>query len=87
MSLTCIGGTYRYVKITLPEGVTDEGSMLSALQEQFEQILVSHGLLKEGLEAAADELGRGVLQESSVTAQRIREQTTEYVLSFALQSH
>ncbi|PCH34839.1 hypothetical protein WOLCODRAFT_145533 [Wolfiporia cocos MD-104 SS10] len=45
-----------YVEISLPEGVQDAGSPFQKLQTRFEQVLVHHGLLKEGidLEAVAD---------------------------------
>ncbi|KAH9913806.1 uncharacterized protein BXZ73DRAFT_55352 [Epithele typhae] len=35
-----------FVKILLPEAVTEDGSRLSALQERFEEILIEHGLLQ-----------------------------------------
>lgn len=36
------------MKIVLPDGVLEPGSEFSALQERFEKILISRGLLKEG---------------------------------------
>lgn len=39
---------HRYVRITLPEGVRQEGSEFQLLQAQFEKILIDHGLLKPG---------------------------------------
>lgn len=54
--------------------------MVSDLQEEFERILINHGLLKEGIDAAADELGRSVSQESKAAAQQFRKQTSEYVI-------
>lgn len=73
------GVVRRYVKITLPEGVTIQGSPFERLQTQFEQILVQHGLLKEGVEAVADELGKSMRESSAGAAQRIRLSTSEYV--------
>ena len=35
-----------YVKVSLPEGVTQEGSEFWSLQEQFEKVLISQGLLQ-----------------------------------------
>ncbi|KZT66482.1 hypothetical protein DAEQUDRAFT_674869 [Daedalea quercina L-15889] len=67
-----------YVKITLPEGVTVEGSPFETLQTQFEQILVHYGLLKEGVEAVADELGKSMREGSANTAQSVRTSTSEY---------
>ncbi|PIL34559.1 hypothetical protein GSI_03337 [Ganoderma sinense ZZ0214-1] len=42
------GGGDRFVKITLPEGVEEDDSRLSALQTKFEQVLIAHGLLQPG---------------------------------------
>ena len=36
------------MKITLPAGVEEDGSRLSALQTKFEQVLITHGLLQPG---------------------------------------
>ena len=36
------------MKITLPEGVEEDESPLSALQTKFEQVLIAHGLLQPG---------------------------------------
>ena len=52
---------------------------MSKLREQFEQILVNYGLLKEGIEAVGDELGRSVSNDASSVAEAIRNGTTEYV--------
>lgn len=38
----------RYVKIVLPDGVREPDSEFNALQERFEKILISRGLLKPG---------------------------------------
>lgn len=64
------------MKITLPEVVTHEPSFVR-LQEKFEQILIDHGLLKTGIEAVGDELGRSVREDAVSTAQAIRETTAE----------
>lgn len=69
----------RYVKITLPEGVTTRGSPSEKLQTQLEQILVHHGLLKEGVEAVADELAKSMREGSATVAQSVRLSTSEYV--------
>lgn len=66
----------RYVKITLPEGVTTRGSPSEKLQTQLEQILVHHGLLKE---AVADELAKSMREGSATVAQSVRLSTSEYV--------
>jgi len=68
-----------YVKVALPPGVKDTGSALSILQEQFEKILISHGLLKEGIEAVGDELGRSVREDGAAAAHRVQEATKEYL--------
>lgn len=36
------------MKLVLPDGVREPGSEFNALQERFEKILISRGLLKEG---------------------------------------
>ncbi|KAI0688601.1 hypothetical protein BC835DRAFT_1419040 [Cytidiella melzeri] len=41
-------GVLGYAKLVLPEGVSEPNSEFSILQEQFEKILISHGLLDEG---------------------------------------
>ncbi|KAI0089567.1 hypothetical protein BDY19DRAFT_942922 [Irpex rosettiformis] len=41
-------GISGYVKLILPEGVSEAGSEFAALQERFERILINHGLLNEG---------------------------------------
>ncbi|KAH9841153.1 uncharacterized protein C8Q71DRAFT_702214 [Rhodofomes roseus] len=67
-----------YVKITLPEGVTVQGSPFEKLQTQFEEILVHHGLLKEGIEAVADEVGKSMREGSANVAQTVRKSTSDY---------
>lgn len=67
------------MKVTLPEGVAAQGSPFEKLQTQFEQILVHHGLLKEGIEAVADEVGKSMRESSAGVAQRVRSSTSEYV--------
>jgi hypothetical protein len=47
------------------------------LQEQFEQILIDYGLLKAGVEAAADELGRSVHEDAAGAAEAIRKGKAE----------
>ncbi|TFY60917.1 hypothetical protein EVJ58_g4844 [Rhodofomes roseus] len=70
-----VGG---YVKITLPEGVTVQGSPFEKLQTKFEEILVHHGLLKEGIEAVADEVGKSMREGSANVAQTVRKSTSDY---------
>ncbi|TFK85394.1 hypothetical protein K466DRAFT_494844, partial [Polyporus arcularius HHB13444] len=53
-----------FVKITLPEGVTEDGSRLSALQTKFEEVLISHGLLQPGDEGAAERVKHAMHLES-----------------------
>ena len=48
MANCAAGGRDRFVKITLPEGVEEDDSPLSALQTKFEQVLIAHGLLQPG---------------------------------------
>jgi len=68
-----------YGKITLPEGVTEPGSELAQLQAKFEQVLIDQGLLKEGMAAGADELGKSVRYDSATFAQRLRERTALFL--------
>ncbi|KAI0773132.1 senescence-associated protein-domain-containing protein [Trametes elegans] len=58
-----------------PESSAD----LAELQNQFELVLVEYGLLKDGFEAAADEVSRSVREDSARTAQRIREAKDFYL--------
>ncbi|TBU44170.1 hypothetical protein BD309DRAFT_990477 [Dichomitus squalens] len=44
-----------FVKITLPEGVTEDGSQLSTLQTKFEEVLIAHGLLQPSADDASRE--------------------------------
>ena len=60
------------MKITLPNGVMEEGSEFAKLQENFEKILIDYGLLKDGIAAAGDELGRSAREGASSTARKIR---------------
>ncbi|CDO76654.1 hypothetical protein BN946_scf184986.g7 [Trametes cinnabarina] len=62
-----------FVAVALPEGVEDSSADLAELQNSFELALIEYGLLKDGFEAAADEVGRSVIEDSARTAQRIRE--------------
>ena len=36
------------MKLTLPEGVTEDGSRLSELQTKFEEVLIQHDMLQPG---------------------------------------
>ena len=62
-----------FVCIVLPDAVEQPGTDLAELQNHFELILTEYGLLKDGFEAAADEVGRSIRENSARTAQRIRE--------------
>ncbi|KAL7278248.1 hypothetical protein ACG7TL_008224 [Trametes sanguinea] len=68
-SLTCPSG---FVAIVLPEAVEQPGADLAELQNRFELALIEYGLLRDGSEAAADEVDRSVREDSARTAQRIR---------------
>lgn len=63
------------MKITLPEGVIQEGTEFAKLQEHFEKILIDHGLLKDGLAAAGDEVERSVKESTGNAARKIRGDT------------
>ncbi|GJE99673.1 hypothetical protein PsYK624_159440 [Phanerochaete sordida] len=68
-----VGG---YVKIVLPEEVSSN-KQIGQLQEQFEQVLIDYGLLKEGVEAVGDELGRSVRESGASIAGSIRAKKRE----------
>ncbi|THH32717.1 hypothetical protein EUX98_g1458 [Antrodiella citrinella] len=74
-----VGEKVGYVKLTLPEGVKDEGSEFAQLQEQFEKVLVDHGLLKDGIAATGDNVGRSVQETAGSAARKIRGGTAEYL--------
>lgn len=66
----------RYVKLVFPENIsTNEES--KKLQEAFEQILIDYGLLKAGIEAVGDELGRSTREDAAATADTIRRSKNE----------
>ncbi|KAH9850995.1 hypothetical protein C2E23DRAFT_887020 [Lenzites betulinus] len=68
-----------FVAIVLPEATEHPGSDLAELQNDFELALIEYGLLKDGFEAAADEVGRSVREDSARTAQRIRDAKALYL--------
>ncbi|KAI0824434.1 hypothetical protein BC628DRAFT_1322728 [Trametes gibbosa] len=68
-----------FVAVVLPEVTDHPGTDLEGLQNDFELALVEYGLLKDGFEAAADEIGRSVHEDSARTAQRIRDAKTQYM--------
>ncbi|OBZ72987.1 hypothetical protein A0H81_06796 [Grifola frondosa] len=76
-----------YVKIVLPAGVTEPDSPLSELQSQFEQVLINHRLLKEGIVAAADEVGMSVREDPSHAAHCIRDATALHTSSLSQTTH
>lgn len=52
-------------------------TQLSQLRDRFEGILIEHGLLMGGIEAAGDEVGRSVRENTYRIARRIQEATKE----------
>ncbi|KAI0329468.1 hypothetical protein GY45DRAFT_862146 [Cubamyces sp. BRFM 1775] len=68
-----------FVGIVLPDAVEQPGTDLAELQNNFELILTEYGLLKDGFEAAADEVSRSIREDSARTAQRIREAKDFYL--------
>ncbi|KAI0370752.1 hypothetical protein BV20DRAFT_1035699 [Pilatotrama ljubarskyi] len=71
--------TTTFVGIVLPEAVDQPGVDLAELQNLFELALIEYGLLKDGFEAAADEVSRSVREDSARTAQRIRDAKEFYL--------
>jgi len=61
-------GAGTYVKITLPEEISVEGSEAEKARDAFEEILVQHGLLQEGPAAVADELSAGAREAGKTAA-------------------
>ncbi|KAI1793750.1 hypothetical protein LXA43DRAFT_1081303 [Ganoderma leucocontextum] len=63
------------VAIVLPEADAAHGASLDlpSPQNELELVLVEYGLLKDGIEAAADEVARSIHEDSTRTAQRLRE--------------
>ncbi|KAI0354450.1 hypothetical protein OH77DRAFT_1404967 [Trametes cingulata] len=68
-----------FVGVVLPESIEQPGVDLAELQNHFELALIEYGLLKDGFEAAADEVSRSVREDSARTAQRIREAKEFYL--------
>ncbi|KAH9895700.1 senescence-associated protein-domain-containing protein [Cubamyces lactineus] len=64
---------------TFPLYKTTSDTDLAELQNTFELVLTEYGLLKDGFEAAADEVGRSIREDSARTAQRIREAKDFYL--------
>lgn len=65
--------------IVLPETVEHPETDLAELQNDFELALIEYGLLKDGFEASADEVGRSVREDSVRLAQRVRQAKELYV--------
>ncbi|CAO1637161.1 unnamed protein product [Jaminaea pallidilutea] len=85
-----------WVRLVLPPGIHVQSSPLSNARDDFERILISHGLLLSGIRAAGDEVGRGAAQSGEETSQQIkdaagnhRDQTegTNSPASFSRSSH
>lgn len=70
-----------FVAITLPEVTAPLGASvdLASLQNDLELVLIEHDLLKDGFQAAADEIARSVREDSARTAQRIRDARVRYL--------
>ena len=71
----------RFIAIVLSETIAPLGAStdLATLQNQLELALIDHGLLKDGFEAAADEVARSVRDDSARVAQRIRDARELYL--------
>ncbi|KAI0738201.1 hypothetical protein C8Q80DRAFT_1347854, partial [Daedaleopsis nitida] len=88
------GVTGGFVKVTLPEGVMEDGSRLSELQTKFEELLIEHELLQPAAgEGTAERIKKAINSEPLVTipgtvaAQVLGEETTilsEGLLSLVL---
>lgn len=62
-----------WVRLVLPPGIHEQSSPLSNARDDFERILISHGLLLSGIRAAGDEVGRGAAQSGEETSQQIKD--------------
>lgn len=67
--------------LRLPHTVVNEDSHLATLQETFEAVLIKHGLLKDGIDAYADEIARSSQESALALAARIRQGTAAYLAS------
>jgi hypothetical protein len=67
-----------YIKVVLPSSVAERGSEFAKLQERFEEILIKYGLLKDGIEAIGDELGRSVRENALVASEAMRGAAAQY---------
>lgn len=64
-----------FIKITLPDNA---GGLSESAQEQFEQLLIDHGLLKTGVLAVGDEISRSMNEDTHAAARTVKETTAEY---------
>ncbi|KAI0631438.1 senescence-associated protein-domain-containing protein [Trametes polyzona] len=71
-----------FVAIVLPEAGEQPSADLAELQNEFELALIEYGLLKDGFEAAADEISRSVRENSARTAERIRRAKELYLQTY-----
>ena len=71
--------TASHIILRLPLAVTDEDSHLATLQETLEAILIKHGLLKDGIDAYADEIARSSQEGALAASARMKASTAAYL--------
>ncbi|KAI0347419.1 hypothetical protein BDW22DRAFT_1351848 [Trametopsis cervina] len=65
-----------FIKITLPDNA---GGLSESAQEQFEQLLIDHGLLKTGVLAVGDEISRSMNEDAHAAARTVKETTADFL--------
>ncbi|QRV82800.1 Senescence domain-containing protein [Ceratobasidium sp. AG-Ba] len=71
-------GAGTYVKITLPEEISVEGSEAERARNTFEEVLVQHKLLEDGPGAVADEISAGARETGASIAAGIHRMATQH---------
>lgn len=62
-----------FVRVKLPADVETESSETRKRRDAFEDVLIRHGLLKDGVRAAGDEFGRGVSEAAEENQQAMKQ--------------
>ncbi|EPQ30496.1 uncharacterized protein PFL1_02022 [Pseudozyma flocculosa PF-1] len=70
-----------WIRLTLPAAVCAYKSPVQTGRDKMEQMLIKHGLLKDGFAAAADEIAKSAQQSGQQSADQIRGRTESYLAS------
>ncbi|CAO1623932.1 unnamed protein product [Parajaminaea phylloscopi] len=86
-----------WVRLHLPGTIREEGSESQRARDKFEDVLISHGLLLDGVQAVGDEWGKAASQSGAQAAKYISDQSSRILLgppveqsdaaTFSRQSH